>query len=65
MSGAPTWVCLPADQRRGKSTRMKRPVCRLKKALCGHPDSGTLWERKCDERVKAVGFHALGPEWPS
>eukprot|EP00974_Lingulodinium_polyedra_P041135 3952386-Lingulodinium_polyedra.AAC.1 len=65
MSGTPTWVCPPADQRRGKAARMRRPVCRLKKALYGHPDSGTMWARKCDERVKTVGFVALGPAWPS
>eukprot|EP00974_Lingulodinium_polyedra_P027358 2643747-Lingulodinium_polyedra.AAC.1 len=65
MTGTPTWVCLPEDQRRGKALKMHRPVCRLKKALYGHPDSGTFWEKKCDSHAKSVGFDPLGPEWPS
>eukprot|EP00974_Lingulodinium_polyedra_P104572 10123212-Lingulodinium_polyedra.AAC.1 len=44
---------------------MPRPVRRLKKAFDGHPDSGTLWGRKCDRHVNTVGFVALGLEWPS
>ena len=34
-------------------------------ALCGHPDSGTLWEEHCDKQVKKAGFDALGLSWPS
>ena len=34
-------------------------------ALYGHPDSVTMWEVKCDLDVKAVGFAAVGAEWPS
>ena len=43
----------------------RRPVVRLRKALYGHPDSGTMWEQHCDKAVKEVGFVAVGPEWPS
>eukprot|EP00974_Lingulodinium_polyedra_P060569 5839190-Lingulodinium_polyedra.AAC.1 len=65
MIGTPTWICLPQEQRRGKAKNMRRPVCRLKKALHGHPDSGTFWENKCDTHAKRVGFEPFGPEWPS
>ena len=44
---------------------MRRPVCRLKKALYGHPDAGTYWEEKVDAHCKRVGFEPIGPEWPS
>ena len=39
-------------------------VC-LVKALHGHPDSGTFWEERCDESVRAMGFQPLGEEWLS
>ena len=65
MKGTPTWVCLPPEQRTGKALKMRRPVCLLKRALYGHPDSGTFWEEKCDEHVRSVGFEPTGSEWPS
>ena len=52
----PSWVNLQ---------KYRRPVVRLRKALYGHPDSGTMWEQHCDKAVKEVGFVAVGPEWPS
>ena len=52
----PSWVKLQG---------YRRPVVRLRKALYGHPDSGTMWEQHCDKAVKEVGFVAVGPEWPS
>ena len=52
----PSWVNLQ---------EYRRPVVRLRKALYGHPDSGTMWEQHCDKAVKEVGFVAVGPEWPS
>ena len=65
MKGTPTWVCLPPEQRRGAARNMQRPVCRLRKALYGHPDSGTYWEQKCDDHAKSVGVKPFGVEWPS
>ena len=69
MKGTPTWVCLPEDERPAwwakKYPYLRRPVCRLNKALYGHPDAGTFWEQKCDDHCKKVGFVAIGPEWPS
>jgi hypothetical protein len=43
----------------------KRPVVPLKKALYGHPDSGTMWEQHCDKHVTSVGYKPMGEEWPS
>ena len=53
LKGTPTWVRLPEDswpdewfiRRNGIKTPLyKDPVCRLHKALYGHPDAGTDWE---------------------
>ena len=67
--GDPTWVCPPPEARpdwwRTEFPRLRRLVCRLLKALYGHPDGGTNWEQKCDARVQAVGFVPIGLEWPS
>ena len=41
-----------------------RPVVKLKKALYGHPDSGTMWEKHCHKRCLRVGFEPI-PNWPS
>ena len=37
MKGTPTWVCLPPDQRPAAWKHMRKPVCRMRKALYGHP----------------------------
>ena len=34
------------------------------RALYGHPDAGTEWERKCDSHCKKVGFVPI-TDWPS
>ena len=44
---------------------MPNPVAKLSLALYGHPDSPTLWEDYCNEKVKVAGFESLGAEWPS
>ena len=44
--------------------KYQRPVFRLRKALYGHPDSGTYWEQHCDEALKTVGFEPI-PQWSS
>lgn len=36
----------------------------LKKALYGHPDSGTFWERHCDAALRAGGFTPI-ESWQS
>ena len=68
MKGDPTWICLPPEARpdwwEKKFPNLRRPVCRLKKDLYGHPDAGTYWEQKCDAHVRSVGFTPIGLEWP-
>ena len=43
LKGTETWVCLPPEARTKDMDAMNlnRPVVRLRKALYGHPDSGT------------------------
>ena len=61
------WVELPDEAWHPCANRHKfrRPVCRLVKALYGHPDAGTMWEQHCHTAVEKVGFKPLGDEWPS
>ena len=60
LEGTETWVWLPPeawpDEWHGK---YRKPVVRLVKALYGHPDSGTFWERHCDTRLQSVGFKPI------
>ena len=44
--------------------RGKRLVVKLIRALYGHPDAGTFWEKHCDNRLQEVGFNPI-PNWPS
>ncbi len=44
---------------------MRNPVFPLKRALYGHPDSGTFWEQHCHEAVLKQGFRPIGGEWPA
>ena len=37
----------------------------LRKALYGHPDSGTYWEKHCDAHLQKIGFKPVSKEWPS
>ena len=52
----PTWVLIPKEiwpkEWHGKFVR---PMCRLKKSLYGHPESGGHWERHLTEAVLKVG----------
>ena len=47
--GVPCWVELPDEVWHPSANRHKfrRPVCRLVKALYGHPDAGAMWEQHC------------------
>ena len=67
LSGTPCWVELPDEAWHPSANRQRyrRPVCRLVKALYGHPDAGTMWEQRCHTAVQKVGFKPLGDEWPS
>ena len=45
---------------------MHDPVCPIRVALYGHPDSGGLWERHCQQELEKVGWTAVLPEiWQS
>ena len=66
LKGTPTRVALPQDQWPAAWNGMRRPVCRLHKALYGHPDSGTYWEEHCDTQVLRAGFApVLRDAWPA
>ena len=67
LKGDACWVSLPPEARpkNRKWANMKKPVVRLRKALYGHPDSGSFWEQHCDKHVRSVGFEPVGAEWPS
>jgi hypothetical protein len=41
------------------------PVVLMGAALCGHPDSVSFWEDKCNKEVCEVGYQSFGSEWPS
>ena len=67
LKGIETWVCLPWEARTEsmKKSGFARPVVRLKKALYGHPDSGTFWEDHCDKNARKVGFKPISENWNS
>jgi hypothetical protein len=66
LKGDACWICLPRDRwPSGWGSKFRKPVVRLHRALYGHPDGGTVWERHRDQHVCSVGFQPLGPEWPS
>ena len=60
LKGTETWVALPPEawppEWQGK---WHRPVVRLLKALYGHPDSGTFWEKHCDKALRQCGFEPI------
>ena len=47
LEGTPTWVRLSRDQWPDSWVGMVDPVCPLRLALYGHPDSGGHRERQC------------------
>ena len=77
LKGKDTWILLPEEawpdnwfktDAKGAVDRSQpkyvKPVFRLYKALYGHPDSGTMWEQHCHQRLLKIGFKPV-PEWPS
>ena len=67
LGGTETWVEIPYEgwPRAWRTKGYKRPCCRLKKALYGHPDSGTMWEDHCHKQLLSVGFTPLPESWQS
>ena len=45
VAGTPCWICFPPEARPQSWGRYRRPVVKLLRALCGHPDCGTMWEQ--------------------
>ncbi|MFY9237268.1 MAG: reverse transcriptase domain-containing protein, partial [Roseovarius sp.] len=58
----PTWVQIPKELQ-PEGWQYKRPVCRLMKALYGHPESGGHWERHLTKVIKGLGGEPV-PEHP-
>ena len=65
LGGNACWICLPPEARPSSWGKYRRPVARLRKALYGHPDSGTMWEKHCDKHVRDAGFDLVGAAWPA
>jgi len=42
-----------------RTPKYDRPVCRLLRALYGHPDAGTMWEKHCHTRLLKKGFKPI------
>ena len=65
LGGKETWVRLPEEvwpeHWKGKYTD---PVCPLRLALYGHPDSGGFWEQHCEKHLLEQGFEKIRP-WRS
>ena len=64
LGGTPTWVSLPPEARPAAWAGMKNPVCPLRLALYGHPDSGGFWEKHCADHLLKAGFVEID-EWRS
>ena len=62
--GVVTFVELPKEWHPPSWKGMQRPVCRLLKALYGHPRAGDLWHNKLDGILTGLGFTKL-EAWPS
>ena len=66
-----TWVLLPETQWKPEwkaavaAGTMVKPVVRLTRALYGHPDAGSMWERYCHKHLVTQGFVSLSDRgWP-
>jgi len=64
LGGTPTWVRLPPDARPAAWAGMRDPVCPMRLALYGHPDSGGFWEKHCTAHLLKQGFVEID-EWRS
>ena len=71
LKGPLTFVVLPEDglptdpELLAKLKSMKQPVVRLRKALYGHPDSGTFSEEHCDRKVRSCRFIPISESCPA
>ena len=63
-NGTPSWICLPEHLRPPEWAGIEQPVLLLRKALYGHPDSGTFWENHSQEALIKSGLVPVA-DWPS
>ena len=64
--GIATWVRLPRNRWPKAWTNYRDPVCPLRLALYGHPDSGGLWEKHCTKQLRSIGWVPVLPDmWQS
>ena len=63
LQGTETRIRIPNDRWPPSWNKMRDPVVPLRLALYGHPDSGTFWERHCEERLLQKSFITI-PGWP-
>ena len=65
--GIETWVRLPRNRwPKEWGTKFQDPVVPLRLVLYGHPDSGGIWEKHCEDQLRTVGWVAVLPEiWQS
>lgn len=68
LGGTETWVTLLGERWPDawshdgpicKKPKYDRPVCELRLALYGHPDSGGFWEQHCEKCLAEVGFRPI------
>ena len=64
MKGPPTFVRLPRDWWPEAWKGMRDPVCRLLRAVYGHPQSGDIWADKLTAELVKEGFQVV-EAWPS
>ena len=64
LCGTPSYVRLPENQRPKEWAKYRDPVCPLRKAFYGHPDSGGYWEKHCEKHLASVGFKPVA-DWRS
>ena len=64
--GIATWVRLPRNRWPKAWTNYRDPVCPLRLALYGHPDSGGIWEKHCTKQLRSIGWVPVLPDiWQS
>ena len=59
LDGPATYIELPREWWPKHWAGKRRPVCRLRKALYGHPRAGDLWKDKPGAVLKAQGFETV------
>jgi len=59
LMGTKTWVRIPREEWPKEWKGMRDPVCPLRLALYGHPDSGSCWEVWNDAKMREIGFRPI------